>query len=374
MHSAGDSKNGSQEHHVIAIQERQGIIMYPLITVEGSHFEMGLQHGALCAERIRTLFNHTMDLFLLRQKTGKDEVLSRCSGYLPTLEKHCPHLVEEVKGIAAGAGFSLPEVLFLHMRTELAHRNKSGCSAFAVSPDVSKNGILLSGQNWDNLPYFKDKMIVLRLRPKNKPEVMQVTFPGVIGYIGINSRGVSIWDNQLMCPGWKVGVPHYFLKRMVLEQDSMEGAVELLFKSEKASSENFVITDGSGKICSVECTPHDIEILAAGNGAICHTNHFLSNKFLSQERYVAELPDTCSRLVRFRELLEKFHARLSSETMKTILSDHENFPNSLCRHVDHSSQSMITCSSVIAEPARGLLYVAPGNPCVTQYFKYDLHE
>lgn len=345
---------------------------YPLICVEGDPHEMGLQHGTACIEKINNFLIYAIEIFCFAQNQTKDRVIANTLHYLPVLERNCPHLVEELKGVAQGARLSLAEILFLHVRTELSYYKKSGCSAFAVSPEHSRNGILLSGQNWDNPPYSKNFMIVLQLKPKNKPSILLFTFAGVIGYIGINSYGISIWDNQLMCPGWKIGIPHYFVKRLVLEQRTLFESVDLLKKLEHASSENFVMTDGSGIITSMECTPQGVEEIKPTQGVIFHTNHFLTERFIPLEKFISVLPDTCNRLDRLNFLFKKFSDNLSVETIKTILSDHDNFPTSLCRHVDHTPQSMITCASVIAEPAQGVIYVSPGNPCVSSYERYEM--
>lgn len=345
---------------------------YPCIRVEGDHYEMGLQHGTACAEKINKFFNYAIEMFCATQNQTKDQVMENTLHYLPVLNRYCPHLVNELNGVAQGARLSLTEILFLHVRTELSYYKKSGCSAFAVSPERSHNGILLSGQNWDNPPYSKNFMIVLHLMPKNKPSILLLTFAGVIGYIGINSYGISIWDNQLMCPGWKIGIPHYFVKRLVLEQRNLPESIDLLKKIEHASSENFVLTDGAGNITSFECTPHGVEEIKPAEGVIFHTNHFLSERFIPLEKFIPSIPDTCNRLGRLKVLFKKFGNNLSVETLKTILSDHDNFPVSLCRHVDHTPQSMVTCASVIAEPAQGVMYVAPGNPCISSYERYEM--
>lgn len=345
---------------------------YPLITVEGTHYDMGVQHGSACADRIHSFFDFAIDLFCSLHSVDKKRVLEMSSEYLPVLESSCPHLVDEMRGVAKGAKLTLPEILFLHVRTELGYYKKSGCSAFAVAPDRSAGKSLLAGQNWDNIPYAVRLMIVLRLKPKNKPSILLLTFPGVVGYVGINSSGVSIWDNQLMCPDWKIGVPHYFMKRMVLERETLKDAVEILDKVEKSSSENFVMTDGTGRITTVECTPKDIIELPPSGGIVYHTNHFLADKFVPLERFVKDLPDTCDRLKRLEILFKEYSGRLSVETLKTIFSDHDNFPTSLCRHLDCTPQSMITCASIITEPEKGIMYVSQGNPCISDYERYNL--
>ena len=343
------------------------------IALSGDHYALGYGHGEACGSGIREFYDFAMNLFKRTQHISEKEVLDRAACFLNPIRSFCPHLARELEGVAAAAEMPLEAAVFLHVRTELSHHQKSGCSAFAVARERTAHGGMLAGQNWDNVPWYAERMIVLELHPEGKPSLLMVTFPGVIGYIGINSSGVSVWDNQLMCDGWKTGVPHYFLKRMILEQETVEDVIRMLRSSEPASSENFVVTDGGGRVASIECTPHGIGVLEPEGGIIAHTNHFLSPSLRSLERYITILPDTCDRLKRLCTLFDAHGDNLCVETMKCILSDHENFPQSLCRHVDHTPHSMATCSSVIAEPAEGRMHIARGNPCVRRYSTYELH-
>ena len=51
-----------------------------------------------------------------------------------------------------------------------------------------------------------------------------------------------------------------------------------------------------------------------------------------------------------------------------IGSDHAGYPASICRH----EERMVTIASMIAEPERGYLHVAAGNPCAWAYEMYAL--
>ena len=84
------------------------------------------------------------------------------------------------------------------------------------------------------------------------------------------------------------------------------------------------------------------------------------------------------RLGRMRALLAGRFGRLTVADLMHPLADHEGQPTSICRHPhdgpDHPSVSARgkTVASLIAEPARGHLHVARGNPCQPNYAAYDL--
>jgi isopenicillin-N N-acyltransferase-like protein len=84
--------------------------------------------------------------------------------FLPTLEKHAPSAIEEMQGIAAGAGVSFNDILILNCRSEIGLTGGmvDGCSALAFKhPETGKQ---ILAQNWD---WFKEQLnnvIVLDIR------------------------------------------------------------------------------------------------------------------------------------------------------------------------------------------------------------------
>ena len=87
---------------------------------------------------------------------GRARLLERATGYLPHVRQHSQDMVEEMEGIAEGAGVTLEEVLFLQVRTHLMKPPEGGCTAFALEPGASGTGGALIGQNWDWDPNLED--------------------------------------------------------------------------------------------------------------------------------------------------------------------------------------------------------------------------
>ena len=68
-------------------------------------------------------------------------------------------------------------------------------------------------------------MIVLHVEPDRGPAILMCTFAGLVGYPGINSLGVSFVQNALSTHDWRRdGMPHYLLKRVLLEQQTSAAA------------------------------------------------------------------------------------------------------------------------------------------------------
>lgn len=209
---------------------------YPLFEARGTHRELGRQHGEPCRERLLAFVDYLGRIL----KLSKGELHTRARRFLPLFERHCPHLVEEIHGLAEGAGVPFAEALAVQIRGELGPMNDESCTTFVVSARGTASSEILIGQNGDVEPEFEDFAYVFRLRPVDKPAVLMWTFGGQIGYHGINTAGVAHFANSLGGgPAWKFGLPHYPFKRMMLEQNNCAGVFDLIGRAPICSSGNY---------------------------------------------------------------------------------------------------------------------------------------
>ncbi len=352
----------------------------PLIKVHGSPYQRGLQHGRQCGDLIRRYPDVLMQAIELEASwraldaTGKaldrETLLQRARAFLPQLEAFAPHLVEEVRGIADGAKLSFEEVLLANVRAEVTgvDGGEGGCTSFAVGRRATADGSIIAGQNNDQNPANQEMLIVLHVQPDRGPAMLMCTFAGLVGYPGINSAGVSTFQNALSTPVWRrSGMPHYFMKRVLLEQTCLGGCLDVLRQARVCSSGNYMLTDRRG-IRDVELTPDGLAVLEPEDDVLVHANHFLDLKLMSQEALLPNLPDSASRLARLRTLISQAHGRLTVPLLQEMLSDHDGHPTSICRH----QEGMATIASMVAEPDHGRLHVALGNPCESAFVTYSL--
>ena len=358
---------------------------FPFIDVRGNRREIGRQHGEACREQIRAYAALLAKLLArdgsnqlpgVRQRCSPGELAQRALRFLPAFERFAPHLVEEIRGIAEGAGVPFATALLVNVRAEVggigaAVGGGEGCTAFAVRQPVADPRQVLVGQNIDQSREMEEFAIVLRVQPDDAPPALMVTFGGLVGYPGVNAEGVCFMQNQLANGRWRPGLPHYPLKRVLLEQRDLAGCLAAFDRAELASSANYVLADGSGALLDVESTPDGYATLPPDAGAVIHTNHFRGAAYVSQERLLQTLPDSAVRYERARGLCAQSGSTASLATLQVWLRDHADEPTAICRHDgDAADQPMQTIWSVIAEPARGLLHVARGNPCQNEYVAY----
>ncbi len=338
---------------------------FPLIEVSGSSYEMGYQHGAQAADLVKRY------ILWIEKLTGKSRALlcENAMAFLPLMKALSPSYTEEVRGLADGAGISFEEAMLCQARAEAARSTEGGCSAFAVTGSATADHQPLAGQNTDMQPEFADVAILLRVKPTDgRPRALMLTFAGQLGYAGMNQHGLAQFANGLYDYQWRLGLPHYPLKRVMLEKQTVEECVELLNRYRPCSAANVVLCDSRGQIADMEVRP-DGNARFQGEHPDCllHTNHYLTPEFAAHE--TDSFPDSRPRLDRMKTLVQESWGRITAETMKTILADHVGDPGGICRHGALGRYSFI---GYIAEPAKGLFHVRRGHGCLGTWTAYSV--
>ena len=121
---------------------------YPIIEVCGSPLEMGRQHGEKAKEHIGRMLEYCFGQSTKRMIGDLErDVMVHTEGLLPIAEDYAPDLVEECRGIAAGAGHDFREIFSMQYFVDFgppAPRAAISCStALAVESAHADGGVLL---------------------------------------------------------------------------------------------------------------------------------------------------------------------------------------------------------------------------------------
>jgi len=342
---------------------------------------LGRAHGEQAAEQIAAF----VDYLAASLGLSREKLRARALRFRPLFESTCPHLLEEIDGLAEGARINPADALAVQLRGELGLVADEACTTFVIGPRGTPDGTILIGQTSDTPPEIENFAYVLQLDPVDLPALLMWTFGGMIGYHGVNSHGVAHFANALPGgPGWKFALSHYPVKRMMLEQRTVDDVVSLLGRVPVCSNGNYVLCDGAGRILDVELTSDGPEFLDdAGTGFIAHSNHFLCAPHNCPENHAQGLADSFPRLERMRALIGEKFGSLTADDMKAALCDHAGYPASICRHPHEASrgergESTLlgptgkTVAALVAEPSRGVLHAARGNPCENAFAEYPI--
>jgi len=361
----------------------------PLIEISGPARERGRQYGEQARDRIKRGVDHyatqihasNVDWQQIREITARFE---------PSIAAYDADYVEEMRGIAEGAGVEYAAILLLNARTEmlkLAKRRQrgeeipddpDGCTGLVALPAATKTGRLIHAQNWDWKIECAETAVVLRIRRENEPDILTFTEAGVLARFGFNSAGIAITGNYLECERdyRRLGVPLALIRRKVLEQRRLALAMHSVYTTPKSASNNIIVSHANGIAIDFECAPDETFQVQPENGLIVHANHFQSPVALSKLRDtgVTNMPDSLYRDIRVRELLEPHVGSITPETVKAALFDDFETPWSVCRppRENLSNNQSATVAMIVMEPATGTMEVALLPALNRQFASYSL--
>jgi isopenicillin-N N-acyltransferase-like protein len=343
----------------------------------------GRDHGTTLKADIA----HNVDTYVRRfEKLGhsRDKVLAESAKWVPELERLDPEFTAELRGVAEGSGFSLPEITMLNVRYELiigmmkkttaARRATDGCTSFAVMPERTKGGEALIGQNWDWIPGVKTH--VARVHREDKTDFVCHGETGTVGGMqGVNEAGVGVVINALMSTAdgtYAYEKPFRMRVRDVLNARNMHSAIHAVSGTNRVVSMNFIIGHAEGEAIDIEAGPDREAFIHAKDGIITHSNHFCE---LDIDSEVVRLwPNTIYRNVRLERLLRQSQ-QIDMAGIKTLISDHFSYPHSICAHLDQDEPETVqleTRNSVLISLKDRVLFVSDGPPCSNGYERFPL--
>jgi isopenicillin-N N-acyltransferase-like protein len=349
-----------------------------VVEVSGNSYEMGLQYGKACPE-IRKMRDIIFQLF-----GGRDKAVELAKKfvpmYLPAAEEYAPEIIEEMKGMAAGAELDFQDIFFLNINYEISVPTVMGCTSFAISGEATNDGEVIAGQNFDFVNMWEENLVLLKMKPAHGPNILAIGPLGALGLIGLNSAGISLNLNLLrnkdsLMPNG--GVPSHIILRKLLMSENLGEAIGTIASAAGRSAKNYLLTSDQGDIVDVEVTVDDLDIQYAEEGIITHANYFKADRFKSTDLAALFWPDAYIRCQRLFQLMKNHHGRLSVDVMQQLLQDHNNYPSSICRHPNPKSPLPMgrlaeTLVSIISCPRKRKAYIALGNPCENEYLEYQL--
>lgn len=346
-----------------------------VVTAQRDAYERGYALGTYVRKKVHANLEIYMKRFDHYGLT-RHAVLTIAKKFRPVIEKYDDDMFQEIRGVAESTDLKVEEILALNVRYELMWGSwAEGCTSLAVQPEASERGHTLVGQNWDWVDSVRASCHTWYL--KGKPKVLCFTEAGIVGpKIGLNSAGLSLTINGLVSgrDGIRKGVPFHLICRHILNSSSMTEVLEFLESIPRAGSANFLISHVEGEILDVESSPDRLGYLYPNDGVLVHTNHFvgLDLEDVGRRRF----PDSIIRYFRAKRLLHQ-RGKLGQNDLKVVLSDHFNFPSSICFHSSMSKpqeEREQTNASVLMDLNERAMWIARGNPCNTNYEKLHLER
>ncbi|KAH8885267.1 AAT-domain-containing protein [Thozetella sp. PMI_491] len=341
----------------------------PEVIASGSAWQVGFAHGSQIPHRIRVCIENYKRLFEETAEADWPESRARAETYLAALKQNEPDLVEEMQGIAAGAGEGVDflDILALNLRSEISLTNYSdGCTSL-VTQNASNSEVFVA-QNWDWVQEAGTSTAFFDIRKTDKPRIRMFGEAGIVAKFGFNDRGVGICMNAIRCGTVaKDMLPVHLAMRRVLECHSFDEAMAMLTRKGLASCVNLVIADKTGKIATVECTPRGLAPIYPDEGewTTFHTNHLWSPEIPGGIRDHPS-KNSFSRLERMKLLCKR--QRPDADQIRRWLSDEEGTPVSICRSTPPKAvgiERMETLATIIIDLRKLTAEVSLGRPSLS---------
>jgi isopenicillin-N N-acyltransferase-like protein len=153
-------------------------------------------------------------------------------------------------------------------------------------------------------------------------------------------------------------------------------AIRHMLAPHRAAGYNHLLADESGELYNVEVSARRFAVLGSEDGYVVHTNHYLDPNMQAIESEPDELISTRVRYFRAMHLVQKSRKH-TVKSVKKILRDHVNYPDSICNHAIDDYDPLNrekTITSLIIDLTSKQMHVAWGNPCQTQFDTFDLNS
>jgi isopenicillin-N N-acyltransferase-like protein len=347
-----------------------------------NHLEAGRRLGEAARDRIHAEAAHVFDDLPAGRSIDDQRRLAR--EYLAFTEPRLPWLVGELRGIAEAAGID-PLDLFAASIEELwyeprqastlpgaAVRDAAGrCSDVVAGPAATTDGHLLVGHTNDLRPEAETHIVGIEKRVAGDPTIFQL---GGVPWlsVGWNSAGLSLTGNELSPNDERLGVSRSHQVLEMMRARSLDEMVAMSLRHDRASSYNNVLTSADGTVANVEGSATDAEVTGLDDaGHLVHTNHYVCDRMLPFEGDPFYARRSAVRYERARALIAaQPPASVTPGVMRSILSDHEHRPDSICRHPEPGGSGTKTVFWCVADVTEGRISFGRGNPCESEAQEY----
>lgn len=359
-----------------------------VVRAEGDADARGQQIG----RHLRDMINESIDFYhryLSRRGVSSEQLQERLTPYLVAAESRFPGLMATIKGMSVGAMAPVLELFAVNAFEELEPflqapeggmlflQRKEGyvappkvprierCSSFSVSaPGVT---LLAHNEHW--LAGDRGNVAVVIDLPDGRPvAVASPTIVCCLPAVGVNSHGGGQGIGSLTASDDRLGVPRVLISRHSLEAKDRADALARAGHTSRAGGYGHVLAFAGGDAFTIETTGTKLALL---DGPGPHTNHYLDPELAKLGAEPSE--GSRARLARLEQLLAERRPDTPQQVMD-ILRDHESSPQAICLHPDpeEGDEASAVMFSMVAALEEGRMWVAPGNPCESEYEEIDL--
>jgi len=366
-----------------------------VIEIGGTPRQRGRSHGEQVRKQIHAIFDFGRESLEKAGGPSLEAIASAfqsATGHLQAARRWTPDLVEEIEGIAEGAGVDFGVLWAFQCQDESYWFNTGQAACFKRQSDPNRCSSLgapggngqptLLAQNLDTPVLYHEAQTLLHINyPKSDRQAYVVTEPGLVGICGLNSSPLGVCQNTLAVklnyhPG---GLPAMLVARALIDQPDLASARKFLHRVVHASGINYMIAD-SLRVEDYECSTNHIHLLPpqSREGRLAHTNHpLVSRDLLDIGRFAEETrlyhqrsnEHSGHRMACLERRFLGANGPVTVDEVRQVLCSHEPAEFPICRHLQPGEDPMrgLTNNSLImvmSHPAE--LHLTSGPPCMSE--------
>ena len=302
--------------------------------------------GRAQGDAFAPLISSAVDFYLdLGRRNGWDlaAMEARSLKLIDGARGRTPGAVDEIEGIAEGAGLDLATIAILNCLEEV-------WPAEACTTMVADR-FLMHAEQWYG---GHDGVGIVVAEPDDGPAFVSPTCVGFLPAVGLNASGFAQGIDSLTAHDDGDGVPRVIVSREALGADGLDRAMAAARMPGRAGGYAHVFAAPNTNV-TLETSRTRAFVL---DDERAHTNHYLALKTVSVGSAVSD--GSLSRLQRARDLL--VHGPPSSlEDCMRLLGDHEGSPQSICLH--GAGEEDATVFGMACDVVEGVMIVSDGAPC-----------
>lgn len=384
-----------------------------VVRLQGSHYDMGRQHGVLLRKQIPQGPIPYYRTYVLRMLENSGFGLlapamwALCRNTLGRrVRKAIPDFaMEAIQGLADGSGVPMKELLegytmpdslmWLAARSiQLKNRGPAlhhrlalglGCTSAIAWGDATADGRLLHARNFDyhGVDSWPKTSTLLFHNPDEGQRYVSVASAGVLlgGATAMNEAGLSLTVHQHMFTdatrlgGTPIGV---IGDRVMRDAENLDDAQAIIEDYDPIGCWTYLVTDGkNGEVLCFEENPNRQVAMRYGQdvGTLGYSNIYLDSELGKTEQNL--YPSYWrANLGRYRQACASLEAGKGSHTPESVASIlAQEGSDESCRIRDAVAM-MMTVASVVFKPEDGVVWVATGQVPTSQneYVPFSLAD
>jgi isopenicillin-N N-acyltransferase like protein len=354
-----------------------------VFNVQGSCYDMGLQHGYQVRE-MRGLILRAMEKRLRLLSMLPADVQPYEQELSSTWETLDTSIMLMLRGISEGLELEWKSFFRYSVTSYLSERASSpldgqGCTSWAAGGLLTFDEAPLLAKNRDYRPDHRRLQCLINAEPDKGYKYSYLSSAGSPGVFssGMNEKGLAVADTHVTSLEIGPGMARYSVMMKLLEGFSrVREALDYLKSIPHLGDGTLTLADADGETAVFEAGYREQGILVGEKGYVVAANHYITGTL--QEKWLDTSPtnqkgNSLERYATVDKALTQEERKIDLSWARRLMASHVNPKGALCRHPEYEPNSE-TISTVFYQPkTRGML-VAFGLPCRTTFFSMKVGD